>query len=271
MSSKQKIEIRKNTLEELINNIYQTHCILQENAAKAINYNLTIRNWLIGCYIIEFEQNGSDRAKYGTGLLEEIVKELKNKGLKGFSLSAMKNHRTFYLYYPQISQSVIGLLQSIDFQGTLMQKKPISLKSQSAIGSLRKETNMNNPVQTKCSAGYTSLSQAELRRSSTPTGLGFSSFLHPELRLPFGFAQGKPCTGLFTFKSFGLVTVANFATVDNNSVVSKFATTELERNKTISSVRNEMLVEKGLKFQWRAVRLNPYGIHFQKNNNKKRA
>ena len=101
----------KNDFDELVNSIYQTHCVLQENAAKAINYNLTVRNWLIGCYIVEFEQNGEDRAKYGTSLLEEIANKLKNKGLKGFSISALKNHRTFYLYYPQISQSVIGELE----------------------------------------------------------------------------------------------------------------------------------------------------------------
>jgi hypothetical protein len=78
----------------------------------------------------------------------------------------------------------------------MMNKNEIE-QTPATIGSLRKETNMNNPVQTKCSAGYAELSQTELRRSSTPTGLGFSSFLHPELRL-------SPCTGLFTFKSFGL-------------------------------------------------------------------
>ena len=108
--------IRKNDFEELINSIYQTHCVLQENALKTINYNLTVRNWLIGCYIIEFEQSGKDRAKYGTSLLEEIAKKLKNKGLKGFSISALKNHRTFYLYYPQIRQSLIGEFQNLEFQ-----------------------------------------------------------------------------------------------------------------------------------------------------------
>jgi hypothetical protein len=36
--------IKQNNFEGLVDNIYQTHCILQENAAKAINYNLTVRN-----------------------------------------------------------------------------------------------------------------------------------------------------------------------------------------------------------------------------------
>ena len=100
----------------MVNSICQTHCILQENTAKAINYNLTVRNWLIGCYIIEFEQNGQDRAKYGENLIGELAVILKTKGLKGFSSTALKNHRTFYLYYPQISQTVSGELQNIYFQ-----------------------------------------------------------------------------------------------------------------------------------------------------------
>jgi len=108
--------IRKNNFDELVNSIYQTHCFLQENAVKAINYNLTVRNWLIGCYIVEYEQGGQDRAKYGDNLIGELAERLKLKGLKGFSISAMKNHRTFYLYYPQISQSVSGLLQNTDIQ-----------------------------------------------------------------------------------------------------------------------------------------------------------
>ena len=75
--------VKKNNFEALIDNVYQTHCVLQENAAKSVNYNLTVRNWLTGCYIVEFEQNGEDRAKYGTGLLEEMAKRIKAKGVKG--------------------------------------------------------------------------------------------------------------------------------------------------------------------------------------------
>ena len=94
--------IRKNNFEELVNSIYQTHCILQDNVAKAINYSLTVRNWLIGCYIIEFEQSGDDRAKYGTSLLEDIAVILKNKGLKGLHRRALNTCRIFYQTYPQI-------------------------------------------------------------------------------------------------------------------------------------------------------------------------
>lgn len=47
----------------LANTILETHLSLQQSAAKAVNMHLTIRNWLIGFYIVEFEQNGEDRAE----------------------------------------------------------------------------------------------------------------------------------------------------------------------------------------------------------------
>ncbi|KAA6335480.1 hypothetical protein EZS27_016290 [termite gut metagenome] len=43
--------IKRNNFEGLIDNVYQTHCVLQQNAQKAVNQNLTIRNWLIGCIL----------------------------------------------------------------------------------------------------------------------------------------------------------------------------------------------------------------------------
>ncbi|MDR1092409.1 MAG: PDDEXK nuclease domain-containing protein [Prevotella sp.] len=111
--------IRKNNFEELVNNIYQTHCILQDNTARAINYNLTVRNWLIGCYIIEFEQNGEDRAKYGTGLLEEIAKKLKNKNIKGMHRRGLNTCRLFYQTYPQIWLTLSAELQNIQYADRL--------------------------------------------------------------------------------------------------------------------------------------------------------
>jgi hypothetical protein len=62
--------------EELINSIESTHVQLSSQAVKQVNYLQTIRNWLIGCYIVEFEQHGEDRAAYGTKLMERTAKKL---------------------------------------------------------------------------------------------------------------------------------------------------------------------------------------------------
>ena len=51
--------------EQLIQACEHAHSYLQGTALSAVNQSLTIRNWLFGHYIVEFEQNGEDRAKYG--------------------------------------------------------------------------------------------------------------------------------------------------------------------------------------------------------------
>ena len=63
--------------------------ILQQNAVKAVNTHLTLRNWLTGFYIVEFEQNSSDRSEYGAKLLENIAKNINIKGLTSPELSIL--------------------------------------------------------------------------------------------------------------------------------------------------------------------------------------
>jgi len=106
--------IKQQSFDKLIDNVYQAHNVLQENVKKIINQNLTMRNWLIGCYIVEYEQNGEDRAEYGTNLLDRIAKKLKARNLKGLDSRALRNCRTFYLIYPQIWGSVTAKLQTVD-------------------------------------------------------------------------------------------------------------------------------------------------------------
>ncbi len=75
--------------------------------ARAINQTLTLRNWLIGAYIIEYEQNGIDRAAYGTQLIETLAKDLKKRGITGFALSNLRNFRQFALAYPHLAEEAI--------------------------------------------------------------------------------------------------------------------------------------------------------------------
>ena len=44
----------------LASNIQSAHNALQQNAMLAINQNITTRNWLVGYWIVKFEQNGID-------------------------------------------------------------------------------------------------------------------------------------------------------------------------------------------------------------------
>jgi len=104
--------VKQQNFDQLIDNVYQTHCQLQLNAKRAVNLNLTIRNWLIGCYIVEFEQNGEDRAKYGARLLEEMAKRIRDKEIKGLDVRALRSCRTFYNTYPQIRGAIAPELQN---------------------------------------------------------------------------------------------------------------------------------------------------------------
>ena len=86
-------------------------------AVKTINQATTLRNWIIGCYIVEYEQNGSDRAKYGDNLLKSLEKRI---GQKGLNVTLFQLSRLFYRDYPHI-----GTLVSAN-HATALHKLPLS-------------------------------------------------------------------------------------------------------------------------------------------------
>lgn len=105
-------KIKMTNFNLLLNSIKSIHLQLQDSAAKAVNKLLTIRNWLIGYYIVEYEQNGEDRAQYGKKLLVNLERELKKSGLQEFSERRLREARLFYQTYPQIWQSVTAILNT---------------------------------------------------------------------------------------------------------------------------------------------------------------
>lgn len=111
---------------QLTSNILVTHNALQNNAMRAINQNITARNWLVGYWIVEFEQNGEDKAKYGDRLLSELAKSVDIKGLGATMLSQC---RKFYLVYPQIGKEIDLFLrrpQNLQIFQTLTEKLQIT-------------------------------------------------------------------------------------------------------------------------------------------------
>jgi predicted nuclease of restriction endonuclease-like (RecB) superfamily len=87
------------SFDDLSSSVIKTHQSAQSGAIRAINQMATLRNWLIGCYIVEYEQKGSDRAKYGDRLLKRLEESVNTKGLNETLFLAS---RRFYVYYPQI-------------------------------------------------------------------------------------------------------------------------------------------------------------------------
>jgi len=96
--------LEQNNFKNLIKKIETTHNTLQAQAVKSVSTTLTIRNWIIGHYIVKYEQNGADRAKYGAKIIENLVQKLKH--IKGISATNLRLFRAFYTNYPQISQNV---------------------------------------------------------------------------------------------------------------------------------------------------------------------
>lgn len=96
--------IQSTSFEQLAQNILIVHNSMHGLAVKAINQTATLRNWIIGGYIIEYEQNGCDRAKYGDGLLKSLEKRVAQKGL---NVTLFQSARLFYRYYPQIGTLIL--------------------------------------------------------------------------------------------------------------------------------------------------------------------
>lgn len=80
------------------------HCAVQAN--RVVNVSLTLRNWVIGWYIREYEQQGTDRAQYGESLIEKLAETLEGQGLKDLAPRTLRQCRQFYIVYPQIRQTV---------------------------------------------------------------------------------------------------------------------------------------------------------------------
>lgn len=93
------------TFELLAKNIEGIQAALQQQAAHAVNLSLTARNWLMGFYIVEFEQNGDDRAQYGAKLLKRLEERLQTKGL---TERRFREFRRLYLVYPQLGKEVLN-------------------------------------------------------------------------------------------------------------------------------------------------------------------
>ncbi len=84
----------------LLQRISDTYAGGQRQAARAVNTHLIETYWQIGQYIVEFEQDGDAKAKYGKHLLENLSQDLKALHGRGFSRSNLVYMRLLYLKYP---------------------------------------------------------------------------------------------------------------------------------------------------------------------------
>lgn len=89
-------------LGALVGAIRQIHDHCAAQAGKAVNISLTLRNWAIGFYIHEYEQEGSDRATYGERLLDVLSARLRRVGVAEIAPRTLRQSRLFFQTYPRI-------------------------------------------------------------------------------------------------------------------------------------------------------------------------
>ena len=90
----------------LVESIHSVDEQLKTKAAKAVNVCLTLRNWLIGFYIHEYEQNGNDRAQYGDHLIDTLAIKLDQINVSRSEARELRRYRLFFQTYPHIGESL---------------------------------------------------------------------------------------------------------------------------------------------------------------------
>jgi len=96
----EKINSNPKPYNELVQQISTEFVQGQRRAMVAVHNCLVDTYWKIGQYIVEFEQQGKEKAVYGSALLENLSRDLKLLHGKGFSRSNLNYMRQFYIKYP---------------------------------------------------------------------------------------------------------------------------------------------------------------------------
>ncbi len=104
---------KKMNYSALIDTISKVHQQAQAGVAGAVNRFLVLRNWLIGAYVVGYEQKGKDRAEYGENLLSRLSADLQKREVAGCSRQMLQRMRLFYQMYPQIGEYICSPAVSI--------------------------------------------------------------------------------------------------------------------------------------------------------------
>lgn len=93
----------QDTYQHLLTEIKDTYLSGQAAALKAARRQMVLTYWAIGQHIVEFEQRGSEKAVYGSKLLERLSRDLSDQLGRGFSRTNLISMRLCYLRYPSPS------------------------------------------------------------------------------------------------------------------------------------------------------------------------
>lgn len=102
---KTKVGLPDAELVSLADKIVQVIEAGKQTLAISINETIKATYWKIGRHIVEFEQQGNARAKYGTAMLSNLARLLRARVGRGYSHPNLNNMRKFYLMYPNFQTS----------------------------------------------------------------------------------------------------------------------------------------------------------------------
>lgn len=116
--------------DQLVTLCQRTHEEISTRASRTVDAHLVARNWLFGHYILEYEQQGADRADYGTRLLSSLASRLKPLGIKGTGSTNLKLFRQFYLTFREIGQALSDFSQNLPAIGQTLPDQSAALLPQ---------------------------------------------------------------------------------------------------------------------------------------------
>lgn len=118
MAKKKMLAVSKGTLYESVKQIIEE---ARNNVYRVANFTMVQAYWHIGKLIVENEQNGKQKAGYGTSLLIELSSRLTKEYGKGFDESNLRHMRNFYTTYrkqdalrPELSWTHYRLLLKVE-------------------------------------------------------------------------------------------------------------------------------------------------------------
>ncbi len=137
----------------LVKAIHSATAQLQGRAAMAVNQALVLRNWLVGEWILEFEQHGKERAKYGDNLLDKLAADLKQSGLKGLDMRTLRDCRGLVRHYPQIRGTLSAEFLARPNSGDTVPRIPVTLSPEFAEIKFPRLIEPSPPIRQTVSAG----------------------------------------------------------------------------------------------------------------------
>ncbi len=113
-AANKKNALKKTVVKKTVSNAVPTKATLfksvksvleqaKSNAYRSVNYTMVIAYWHIGKLIVENEQHGKSKAKYGDSTLQYLSDRLTNDFGEGYSFQSLSNMRQFFTVFPILS------------------------------------------------------------------------------------------------------------------------------------------------------------------------